>query len=111
MGKLHHAMREAKALRVALGPDEAGCGQRLQQAIERRTAEADAALDFQHAQRRLIRGKALQDGDGAIDGANRAALAFRLGVFLAHRVMLVLRQTAMSTAWTHISFWWTRLAN
>ena len=53
VSKLHHAMREPKSLRVALGPNEARCGQGLQQAIQRRPAEPNAALNFQHAQRRL----------------------------------------------------------
>src|SRR5262249_55590957 len=111
MGELHHAMRQAKSLRVALGLDESGRGERLQQAVQRRPAQTDAALDLQNAERRLVSGEALQDRDGAIDRAHRAAFALGISVFPAHEVMLVLRRMAMSAVWTYISFLWTRLAN
>src|SRR5690349_11867538 len=84
MSELHHAVREAKPLRIALGLDEARCRERLQQAIQRRPTEADATLDLDNAQRRLVRGEALQDRDGAIDGADRGALAFRARVVAIH---------------------------
>src|SRR4029453_627234 len=101
MGELHHAMREPKSLRVALGLHEAGHSQRLQQAIQRRPAQAHAALDLQHAERRLVGSEALQDRDGAIDRTDRGAFALRLSVFLVHQAMLVLRRMVMSAAWTY----------
>ena len=76
MGELHHAMRETESLRIAFRLDQPGSAQGLQQAIERGPAEADALLNLEHAERRLVRRETLQDGDGAVDRADRRARSF-----------------------------------
>src|SRR5262249_9591641 len=96
-------MRKPESLRVALGLDEAGRSQRLQQAIQRRPAQADAALDLQHAERRLVGSEALQDRDGAIDRADRRAFALRLRVFLVHQAILAFGRMAPCPLHGHVS--------
>ena len=61
---------------INLGLDQPGSAECLQKSIERRPAQSDPLLDVEHAKRRLVAGKALQDGDGAVDGADGRARAF-----------------------------------
>ena len=86
VSKLHHAMRKAKPLRVALRLDQAGSCQGLQQPIERGPAKSNALLNLEDAERRLVGRKALQDGDGTVDRPDRRCRTFVLcqRVFGAH---------------------------
>ena len=73
-------------------------------------AEADALLNLEHAERRLVGREALQDGDGAVDRADRRARSFVFLIVDGHLSGVPLysksrrvRLIAVSIRWTLIS--------
>ena len=80
--------------------------QGLQQAIEGRAAKPDALLNLEHAERRLVGREALQDGDGAVDRADRRARSFVFLIVDGHErcfPSIVCGLIAVSIRWTLIS--------